>query len=237
MTVPDRFAPESPTQPVGADAPDARLDFPLHSCRVHVGGRAWEILYTEAVVTQAEEQEYLGERRDRHPYGIVLWPSAIALAHEIASNTEAFRGRRVLELGAGTGLPGIVAASLGAEVTQMDRQELAMAICRTNGARNGVRDIRYELADWSTWTDERRYDWIIGADVLYADGGHAALRERLLRNLAPGGRILLADPFRVASLRFLEALEADGWGVSFTKWSIGERDARAIGLFSLVPPA
>ena len=67
-----------------------------------------------------------GGEQPRVPYGIVLWPAAIALAHEIASRQVA--GMRVLELGAGTGLPGIVAASLGAHVVQTDKQELALLI-------------------------------------------------------------------------------------------------------------
>ena len=42
---------------------------------------------------------------------MVLWPAAIALAHEVAERADTLRGARVLELGAGTGLPGIVAAT------------------------------------------------------------------------------------------------------------------------------
>ena len=49
-------------------------------------------------------------------YGVTLWPSAIALAHDLAARGNRLRDLRVLELGAGTGLPGIVAASFGARV-------------------------------------------------------------------------------------------------------------------------
>ncbi|HEU0013717.1 MAG TPA: hypothetical protein VFQ45_08535, partial [Longimicrobium sp.] len=57
------------------------------------------------------------------------------------------------------------------------------------------------------------------------------------RGLAPGGRVLLSDPFRATSLRLLEAMEADGWRVAMTRWSIGEGDdLRPIGVFELEPP-
>jgi len=36
------------------------------------------------------------------------------------------------------------------------------------------------------------------------------------------------------SLRLLEALEGDGWQVSFNKWDVG--DDRPVGVFELVPP-
>ena len=92
-------------------------DLPLEEVQLAVNGRTWSILHTGAVISREQEQEYLaGEASKSRPYGIVVWPSAIALAHELASRD--VRGKRILELGAGTGLPGIVAASLGAHVAR-----------------------------------------------------------------------------------------------------------------------
>jgi methyltransferase-like protein 23 len=212
-------------------------DFALQELRVALDGREWSVLHTDAVLSHADEARFLSEKKDRLPYGVALWPAAIALAHEVASRAEAFRGTRVLELGAGTGLPGIVAASLGARVVQTDRQELAMSVCRRNAERNGVEAIEHRLVDWAEWDDAGRYDWIIGSDVLYAEATHPHLRRIFESSLAPGGRVLLSDPFRAVSLCLLEALEADGWTVAMTKWSVGEEaDRRAIGLFELSPP-
>lgn len=210
---------------------------PLQESRLREAGRAWAILHTGAVLTRADEARIIGESCERLPYGVALWPAAIALAHEVAARADAVRDRRVLELGAGTGLPGIVAASLGGRVTQTDRHALALAVCERNGARNGVRTIAHRLADWADWDDAGRYDWIIGADILYGETAHPHLRRIFVTNLAPGGRVLLADPFRAASLRLLETLEADGWAISCRKWGIGEEGAmRPVGLFELAPP-
>lgn len=213
-------------------------DFPLHDYRLRLGGREWGILHTDSVLSHADEQKFLRERRERLPYGVVLWPAAIALAHEVASRADALRGRAVLELGAGTGLPGIVAASVGARVVQTDRQEMAMSVCRRNGERNGVGAIEHRLVDWADWTDEARYDWIIGSDILYGESTHPHLRRIFDGNLAPGGRILLSDPFRATSLRLLEALEAEGWTIGLTRWTVGEEETpRPVGLFELQPPS
>src|SRR3954447_5122554 len=105
--------------------PTSAGEFPLHEYRLRLDGREWTALHTDAVLTHANDESLLSVRENRLPYGVALWPSAIALAHEVATRVDAFRGRRVLELGAGTGLPGIVAASLGGQVVQTDRQELA----------------------------------------------------------------------------------------------------------------
>jgi predicted nicotinamide N-methyase len=146
----------------------------------------------------------------------------------------ALRGARVLELGAGTGLPGIVAASLGARVVQTDRHEVALSICKRNGEYNDVRTIEYRIADWSTWGDDGLYDYIIGADVLYAERLHPYLRRIFESNLAPGGRVLLADPFRPMSLRLLEAMETSGWSITLSKWTVGdEAEARPVGVYEV----
>jgi predicted nicotinamide N-methyase len=215
---------------------------PLAEYRLGLAGREWRVLHTDAVLSVDDEQRYLREQRDRLPYGVVLWPAAVALAHEIAARADELPGRRVLELGAGTGLPGIVAASLGARVVQTDRHDGALGVCRRNGARNGLADaITYRVADWTAWHDEQRYDWILGADVLYGEAAHPHLRAIFAANLAPGGRVLLADPFRAVGLRLLETLEGEGWRVGMSKWTVGEAldgaAPRPIGVFELAAPA
>ena len=210
-------------------------DFSLGECRLTVGGREWSVVYTAAVVTHEDEAKFLAEQAERLPYGVALWPAAIALAHEIAIRADEFRGKRALELGAGTGLPGIVAAALGATVVQSDRNELALHVCKLNGTRNSSIGVEYRLADWAAWTDTERYDWIIGSDILYADSLHSHLRRIFEGNLAAGGRVLIADPFRADSLPLLEALEACGWRVTHSRWAIGEGTAvRPVAVYDLL---
>jgi predicted nicotinamide N-methyase len=209
---------------------------PLHEYRLRLAGREWGILHTDALLSYADEVAFLHAEKDRLPYGVALWPSALALAHDVASRAGELRGARVLELGAGTGLPGIVAAALGARVTQTDRHELAMAVCRRNGERNGVETLDHRIADWTSWDDAMRYDWIIGSDILYGETLHPHLRRIFEGNLAPRGRVLLADPFRAASLRMLEGMEAEGWEVLVSTWSVGEEgESRSVGTFELTP--
>jgi predicted nicotinamide N-methyase len=212
-------------------------EFPLQEYRLGLAGRTWSILHTHAILSLTDEHHFFQELRNRVPYGVSLWPAAIALAHEVASRGDALRGLRVLELGAGTGLPGIVAATHGARVTQTDRHELALAVCKLNGERNGGQGIAYRQADWTAWDDPGPYDLILGSDILYAEAVHPHLRRIFAAALAPGGRVLLSDPFRAASMTLLEALEAEGWGISVSTWSVGEElTPRPIGLFELAPP-
>lgn len=212
-------------------------DFPLSECRLRIGTLDLSVLHTDAVLSLDEETRFLSDPGTRVPYGAALWPGALALAHEVATRESEFRGRSVLELGAGTGLPGLVAAALGAAVVQTDRSELIAHVCRLNGAHNRLAGIEYRVADWADWRDAARYDWIIGSDILYADTQHEHLRRIFEGNLAPGGRVLLSDPYRPPSLPLLEGLAAGGWGVRHSRWTIGEgTDARPVAVYELTPP-
>jgi predicted nicotinamide N-methyase len=207
-------------------------EFALCEYCLTAGGHSWSFFHTGAVLTVEQEMRYLDGERDRLPYGAMLWPASIALAQELLTDAEALRGRRVLEIGAGTGIPGIVAATLGARVLQIDRSEIALHLCARNKERNRATTAEVRDADWDTFESDTQFDLILGADVLYATTMHARLRAICDDYLAPGGRVLFSDPLRSQGLSMLEAMAASGWRVSLSKWSIEvETGVRAIAVY------
>lgn len=213
-------------------------EFTLHEYRVQLGDHSWSFLHTGTVVTLAQEQDYLLREQNRLPYGAMLWPSSIALAHDLYSRATQLPHKRVLELGAGTGIPGIVAATLGAYVLQIDRNEVALHVCAQNVQRNATPRVQVRAADWQTFHAEHPFDLILGADVLYAPRMHDPLRAICDAYLAPGGTVLFADPLRVDGLSMLEGMAHAGYRVSFARWSIGvESGTRTIGIYEAVREA
>lgn len=203
-------------------------DLPLEEVQLSIGDRAWSILHTGALISVEDEIDFLqGLNQTKRPYGLALWPSAIALAHDLAGRD--LKGKRVLELGAGTGLPGIVAAALGAHVVQTDRQKVALHVSQLNADRNKV-TLEQRIADWTEWTETEQFDLIVGSDILYAKELHPALLAIFERNLAPGGAVVIADPARPASLVFFEALT--GWRIVFDRWALGD-PPRPVGVYTL----
>lgn len=207
---------------------------PLEEYHLSLAGREWTVLHTGLLLTAAGESRFFDGLLKALPYGVALWPSSIALAYEVAARADSLEAKTILELGAGTGLPGIVAASFGAIVTQTDSQEIAMNVCASNGQVNGVPSIEYRLVDWTDWRDDRQYDYIIGSDILYADSLHEPLRHIFETNLAVGGRLLLADRLRKPSLSMFDALEVTGWDIDVTQWELGDGDdQRKIAIFDI----
>ncbi|KDO71320.1 hypothetical protein CISIN_1g026274mg [Citrus sinensis] len=65
----------------------------------------------------------------KEEYGLFVWPCSVILAEYVWQQRYRFSGANVVELGAGTSLPGLVAAKVGSNVTLTDdsnRIELLM---------------------------------------------------------------------------------------------------------------
>ena len=182
---------------------------PLVERLLTIGGRQFRVWAVE----DAAALLALSETREPFPFGLLLWEGAVALAGRLADVSVALEGRRVLELGCGVGLAGLIAASRGALVTATDHDPLPLEVARRNAMQNDVAGIDFVEADWDRWSDHERYDLIIGADVTYDRQSHEAVLSILERNLAPGGTAILADPAREEQATFVGRLRARGFSV------------------------
>jgi predicted nicotinamide N-methyase len=143
----------------------------------------------EALIDEAafEPDEFL-------PYWAELWPASTALAAALPD----VAGLRVVELGCGLGVPSLVAAARGADVTATDWAPDAIALLRENAARNGL-ELHAEVRDWrEPWV--ARFDVVLAADVLYEQRNVEPLLARLAA-LAPVAYVGLAGrPYEAAFL-------------------------------------
>ena len=145
------------------------------------------------------------------PYWAVLWRSGVALARELEG--EALRGRRVLELGCGLGVPSLAAARAGAEVLATDESAEALELLQRNARANGAR-LATARAEWRSpdgLAARGPFDLVLAADVLYERPAVAELLA-LLPRLAPN--VWVADPGRPAAEAFLDGAAARGWRVT-----------------------
>ena len=81
-----------------------------------------------------------GQGAGSPPYWVYQWAGGIALARYILDRPETVAGRRVLDLGAGSGLVGIAAAISGAsEVIAAEIDRNALAALELNAAKTASR--------------------------------------------------------------------------------------------------
>ncbi|MFB4370882.1 MULTISPECIES: 50S ribosomal protein L11 methyltransferase [unclassified Pseudomonas] len=142
------------------------------------------------------------------PYWCFCWASGLVLVDWLARHPEWVRGKRVLDLGAGSGVVAIAAARAGAaQVVACDLDPLALAACRANAALNGV---GLEYSD-DLFSEPRDYDLAIVADVLY-DRSNLPLLDRVLEHAR---EVLVADSrvrdFNHPRYRRIAGLEGCTW--------------------------
>mmetsp|Transcript_29481 Transcript_29481/g.41096 ORF Transcript_29481/g.41096 Transcript_29481/m.41096 type:complete len:285 (-) Transcript_29481:430-1284(-) len=107
-------------------------------------------------------------------YGLYVWPSSIFLAAYLYTIREHIVGRSILEIGAGTGLPGILCAKLGAakvSLTDTAANSKVLENLRINCRENKVDDFcKVQELCWGEFSLETLAlapDLLLGADVFY----------------------------------------------------------------------
>ncbi len=151
-------------------------------------------------------------RDERLPYWADVWPSARVLAAHLLR--EGGRGRRLLELGCGSGLVAAAAARAGFEVTASDYYDDALAFTRANVRRAAGVDCDTRLVDWRAMPEDLgRFDRVVASDVLYERPYAALVARALAHTLARGGVAYVTDPGRLAAPAFVEQALALGLDV------------------------
>ena len=131
---------------------------------------------------------------DAAPYWAYQWAGGLALAQHFAAHPDVVAGKRVLDLGAGSGLVGIAAARAGAMAIAAEIDPNGRAAIALNAAANGVSlplievDIAAEAPDG--------FDLIAAGDVFYNPEVGKLMLPFLERCLAARIDVLVGDPER-----------------------------------------
>jgi predicted nicotinamide N-methyase len=148
---------------------------------------------------------------ERLPYWAEIWPSAVALARFLPAWDLPRGDQRTLEIGCGVGLPGIVAASRGANVTWTDYLPDALAFAALNAWRHLGNCPDVQWMDWRDPQLELAADLVLAADVVYETRAFEPLIRLFDALLRPGGAVLLAEPQRSTARGFFGSLSRHGF--------------------------
>ncbi|VDN04016.1 unnamed protein product [Thelazia callipaeda] len=123
--------------------------------------------------------------------GCIVWDSAIVACYYFARKQSFWRGKKILEIGAGTGVCSIVLGVLGANVVATDLSD-RIGLIHQNIANNleaivlneGV--VKVETLDWNDSCDQLiYYDVVVMIDTIYYLKALDGLLKILLRIKAP----------------------------------------------------
>lgn len=138
------------------------------------------------------------------PFWIRLWDAAMVLAYVLGSQRDT-EGKRLLELGAGLGAPGLAAAAAGYTVTLSDYEDIIMDFQRVSAAASGLKGIDFVHFDWLEPRTLAPFDVLVGAEILFRDEFFQPLLDIFSTLLKPDGTIFLAhDATRQSLPKFLK---------------------------------
>ena len=184
-------------------------------------------LATEVVPLWRATEDELAESGVPPPYWAFAWAGGQALARYVLDHPDIVRGKRVLDIGAGSGLVGLAAAKAGAaSVLAADIDAFSCAAIRLNAEANACK---------ITVTEEDQigvtglWDMILVGDLFY----ERPLAERLLAWLEPSGvPALLGDPGRTYfPISGIEKLAS--YSVQTTR-DLEDREMRETGVYRLI---
>jgi len=152
-------------------------------------------LAEESLPIWQKTEEELGQMNLPPPYWAFAWAGGQALARYVLDNPTLLSGKRVLDLGAGSGLTAIAGMKAGAaRVLASDLDLIALAAIHLNAALSGV-----EVSTTADNLLERApgaFDVVLVGDLFY----ERALADLVLRFIgeasAAGALVLIGDPQR-----------------------------------------
>ncbi|KAM4624886.1 protein N-lysine methyltransferase METTL21D [Polymixia lowei] len=160
--------------------------------------------------------------------GCVVWDAAIVLSkyletkqlYDPASGVNTWANRYVLELGAGTGVVGLMAATLGAQVTVTDLEDLQTLLkvnIQENQAIIGSGSINAKVLKWGEDVSDflPPPDYVLMADCIYYEQAVVPLVESLKQLAGPNTLVICCYEQRTVGInpkverQFFELLQQD----------------------------
>ena len=151
------------------------------------------------------------------PYWSRLWFSSIALGEYLAEQKIVEPGMKVIELGCGLGLSGIVASKMGGDVTFTDYDPNALIFAKKSWELNDASPAKFEIMDWNDPNPDFKADLVLGADVAYGPDFGNLLMKTFDVVCKPGGLILLTDPMRSFAKEFYNNFETSIYEASLIR--------------------
>jgi predicted nicotinamide N-methyase len=147
-----------------------------------------------------------GSGKQGFPFWAKVWPAARAMCIYLSGHPDLFRHQRVLEIGAGLGLPSLLCAMEASSVMCTDLSAEAMQFAEASASFNGLENVRCMVLDWTKYPQSLPCDLLLMSDVNYAPEAFPYLLRMLAQYRQQQATILLATPQRLSGRSFAESI-------------------------------
>lgn len=170
--------------------------------QIVIQGRTFNLHVPRSIDEFIDQQNPLAN----FPLWAKIWEGSWVLADEIARMPVAAE-KGFIEIGSGVGLVGVVGDVFGHRFTVTEYDRHALAFIRANAHENGCTRLDAYRLDWNEPALNRRYDYVVGSEVVYNEKDFEPLRRLFRSLLKPGGQIILAMGIRKCGGAFLQHLQ------------------------------
>lgn len=141
------------------------------------------------------------------PFWAKIWPSSNAMSAFLALEPKWITGKKVLEVGAGLGIPSFSIAQFAREVIVTDHAPEAVDLINKNINHLCVNNMKAKCLDWNDFPEQVSVDTVLLSDVNYAPDAFGPLLTLIGRLIEQGAVIIIATPERIMAVPFVEALQ------------------------------
>jgi predicted nicotinamide N-methyase len=180
------------------------LLFPAVQKDFHLANRTLSLLVPEPEAIQRAYSNNKDAFSTGFPFWSKVWPAALGLCQFIDQHPELIMNKQVLELGAGLGLPSLLAGCYSCQVTCTDYDPLAVAWASQSSHMNGLQHIQHSIADWNNLPPNLNADTLLLSDTNYDPNAFPVLTSVLRRYLDRNTTILLSTPQRLLAKTFID---------------------------------
>lgn len=178
------------------------MNFPLQKQTIGIGEQQVSLFVPDATAIKSAYEN----GRISFPYWSKIWPAAIALSEFILHQPQYIKGKTVLELGAGLGLPSLVAAPYASHVLCTDSSQDAVDTVAKSAEHLQLRNLDTVVLDWKSLSKDLNADVLLLSDVNYELNAFYTLTKTINSFLQNGTVVLLSTPQRLMAKTFVEPL-------------------------------
>ncbi|MFL9483109.1 class I SAM-dependent methyltransferase [Chitinophagaceae bacterium LWZ2-11] len=140
------------------------------------------------------------------PYWAKIWPASLAMSQFLVKYPNYIKGKTVVELAAGLGLPTLIASKYANEICCSDYLPEAVEVIKKSVEYNSITNVECKVLNWHYLPETLKPEVLLMSDVNYEPDEFNVLYKVFMQFLNTGTTIILSTPQRLIAKPFIEKL-------------------------------